>query len=247
MNKMFLLFSWLIFTVSNYLFLFINSITPSDLQYITGQFDFTEMNGFQMLLINRNIAKFFVSLDGDSKIINGEAILYFSFNSTVLESTDGIWVAIGLGSNKMHNADMITFKYLGNNITTADDSYCPSYARIVDTDSNWGDNNSYNNVVLKSFTKSDISVIGYHTKLQWSFTKDILNIDKYDWADIRNWQYNEGYIYAAWGYIDSDGNMLNHKYTPSVYNIIDGVNLNNSQGLLINNLTLIVILVTILF
>jgi hypothetical protein len=193
--------------------------------------DYTTQPGIQLYLKNESEAFFYVSLSGDTNNITITGNLYLAATQDTITSSSGVYCSIGFASNKMEALDLAMFFYNKGKFSCGD--YYYSGNNGVPDISKGGRNDI-------SFVSGNISTLAaafspYTTLITWTCTKDISNVDSYDWSDFKNWQTNKGTVAGAWSYLDSRGIPLQHEETPVTFNIVDGSGIQSTSDPTINS------------
>lgn len=228
--------------------------SQTDKEIIMGEMNYEGMPGIQALLVDNDDAKLLLSLNGDTNTMSGKVILLLKHAKTKVEQT-GVWAGVSFGSNTMNGADYVTVVYSKDATnkmqSTVIDGWCEKNdpTRTVKYDSMFVTPNdlSLNNVLLKNFTISEISVDGFLTKIEADFTKDLSKLDAYDWPEAKTWQTNKGYVIGSWGWVGSNGYPIQHSFTPVAHKLEDGISLDQNFSKFLNySLGLICLILTFL-
>ncbi len=101
-------------------------------------YDYKNIDGFQIYAIFSKSAYLFLSLKKSefSNNILIETFLYLNQTITELQKTNGLYVGIGFGSNKMDKSDIVIMSYAPNNKIEFNcyDAYGIGHAIVFDND-----------------------------------------------------------------------------------------------------------------
>jgi hypothetical protein len=202
----------------------INSI----LSQISTVQNYSDMKGVQVYLMTQSSAFFYSTLTGNSTSITVQANLYLPTTQASIDSSSGLYSAVGFGSRRMDGQDIILFTY-SKGVFGCSDYYSPG--DYINSDIALGGINDVT-MISNQIAALNTNFSPYLTLISWTCTKDISNPEKYDWSDFQNWQTNKGPISGTWNYISSNGTPQQHAQEPKVYTITDGAGLsgNSSNG-----------------
>ena len=179
--------------------------------------DDSNMDGIQVYFLNSNSAYLFGTFNGSATSITVTLYLFLSDTKTRLDSSNGCWAGVGFGSNDMYSSDMVICQYFNNNFSCLD--YWSDSNSLPSLDTSLGGKNDVSNV---SGTITTISVNSYNTLLTFTFTKDISNLDKYDWSAFAKWQTNTGSMSGAYGFNSDSKTTIEHPSTSKRNSMADG-------------------------
>lgn len=183
---------------------------------VTG--DYSNMNGIQVYFFASSSAYSFGSFTGSSSSVSGTIYLFLSETQSKIDSSNGVWAGVGFGSSNMNNSDMVICSYVPNNKFSCYDGW--SYSNgIPSNDSSLG---GRNDIVASSGTITSVSVGSFKTLIRFNFTKNISNLDNFDWSGFASWQTNNGGISGAYGYLDGSQNVMKHLARSKGLSISDG-------------------------
>ena len=180
--------------------------------------DFSNMDGIQVYLLNSSNAYLFGTFKGSATSITVTLYLFLSDTKSKLDSGNGCWAGVGFGSYDMSSSDMVMCQYLTNNAFTCAD-YWSNSENSPSLDTSLGGKNDVSSV---SGTINTIKVSTYNTLLTFTFTKDISNLDKYDWSSFAKWQTNQGAMAGAYGYNSGSKSALQHPDVSKRSSLTDG-------------------------
>ncbi len=124
----------------------------------------------------------------------------------------------------MGNLDLILFTYSKGTFSCSD-YYAPGDS--ISSDVSQGGRNDVAYVTGQA-TQLTSRFSPYQTLLSWTCTKDISNVDNYDWTDFKNWQTNNGPLTGTWNNLSSNWAAQQHAQNPRDYTIADGAGLSGS-------------------
>lgn len=196
---------------SLYLTLFLNVCSHNSIN--TG--DFGNQSGIQVYYESSTNAYFYSSFTGSGTSINGKLYLILNETKENINKT-GYWIGVGFGSSTMSNSDMVLCMYIPEKEFYCEDSYSNAHNR-PSSDQSLG---AKNNIVSSSGSLVEVFTEGYKTMLSFSFTKDISNLDDYDWKDFSQWQTSKKGHSGAYGLM-SGRQQSYHKFRQES-SLIDG-------------------------
>lgn len=135
-----------------------------------------------------------------------------------IDGSNGVWAGVGFGSSDMYNSDMVMCTYAPNNKFSCYDTWSTAEENPKPDTSLGGKND----ITSSSGTITSVSVNSYKTLITFTFTKDISNLDKFDWSNFASWQTNKGGISGAYGYLNGSKVPLEHPEESKRLSITDG-------------------------
>jgi hypothetical protein len=189
---------------------------------VTG--DYSNLDGIQVYFLNSSNSYYFASFTGSSSSITAKLYLFLSETQSSIDGGNGVWAGMSFGKSSMINVDIVICSYNSTNKFSCIDSWSEGNV-TPKPDTNYG---GKNNINLSNGTITTISVDNYKTLITWSFTKDISNLDSYDWNNFASWQTNSGAIAGSYGYLNSSSIPSKHVGVSSNNVLSDGSGFRNS-------------------
>lgn len=205
---------------------------------LTETYKYSTMNGIQVYYIKNNEYYLYATYSGDSSTLQATVTLMTSKTQAQLDSTNGIYVGLGFGTDGMYNTDMVICQYMpGNKFSCTD--YWSVAERSPSTDVMLGGKNDVT-LLDSSITSLDSTYSPYITRVTFSFKKDLTNLDQYDWSGFKTWNTSNTKISGAIGNNAADGSILQHIINSDNNKLTDGNNVPN--GSLYNTLSIVILI-----
>jgi len=141
-----------------------------------------------------------------------------SDSQSSIDGSNGVWAGVGFGSSDMINNDIVMCTYMPGNKFDCYDTWSTSNNNPKSDTSLGGKND----ITASSGTITSVSAGSYKTLVTFTFTKDISNLDKFDWSNFASWQTNNGGVAGAYGYLNGSKIPLEHPAESKRLSLTDG-------------------------